>query len=50
MFYFHFIPAIERLVCIAYVLNGMPNGRYTLPALVYTGLAGTAYVLLEISE
>ena len=24
--------------------------RYTLPALVYTGLAGTGYDLLEISE
>ena len=29
---------------LIYVLNGMPNGRYTLPALVYTGLANTVGV------
>lgn len=30
-----------------YVLNGTPNSRYTLPAMVYQyiGLAGTAYNL-----
>ena len=24
-------------------LNGTPNGRYALPAMVYIGLAGTVY-------
>ena len=28
-----------------YVLNATPNGRYALPAIVYIGLVGTAYIL-----
>lgn len=31
-----------QIICIC-VLNGMPNGRYALPTVVYIGLAGVQY-------